>query len=81
MTWTDKLDWKTNKITQADAVCGAFRLCIHHYMGFGDTWFFSVVHGPFNQHELKAKKLIDAKQEAAKIFDDCLSKAKIDLEA
>lgn len=80
MTWTDKLDWKTNNITQTDAVVGAFRLCVHHYMGCGDTWFFSVVHGPFNQIELKAKKLRDAKQEAAKMFSDCLNKAILDLE-
>jgi hypothetical protein len=50
-------------------------------MSCGDTWFFSVVHGPFNQIELKAKKLSDAKQEAGKMFRDCLSKAMIDLEA
>jgi hypothetical protein len=80
MTWTDKVGHKTDKITQADAVVGAFRLCVHHYMGCGDTWFFSVVHGPFNQIELKAKTLSAAKQEAGKMFSDCLNKARIDLE-
>lgn len=81
MTWTDKEDWKTKKITQSDAVVGAFRLCIHKYMGCGDTWFFSVVHGPFNQVELKAKTLVAAKQEVGKLFSDCLNKAMLDLEA
>lgn len=80
MTWTDKLDWKTNKITQSDAVCGAFRLCIHRYAGCGDTWVLSVVHGPFNKHALKAKTLDAAKQESIKIFRDCLNKAVAELE-
>jgi len=81
MTWTDKVGHKTDKIEQADAVVGDFRLCVHHYMGCGDTWFFSVVHGPFNRIELKAKTLPAAKQEAGKLFHGCLRKAMLDLEA
>ena len=79
MTWSDKED-RTGKISQADAVVGDFRLCVHHYMGCGNTWFFSVVHGPFNQVELKAKTLSAAKQEAGKLFNECLTKAMLALE-
>jgi hypothetical protein len=79
MTWSDKTD-RTGKISQADAIVGDFRLCVHHYMGCGDTWFFSVVHGPFNQVELKAKTLSAAKQEAGKLFNECLTKAMLALE-
>lgn len=80
MNWTDKLGHKTDKVTQADAVVGAFRLCVHHYSGCGDTWFFSVVHGPFNKIELKAETLAAAKQEAGKLFNECLTKAMLALE-
>ncbi len=75
MTWTDKQDWKTNKVTQADAECGQFRLCIHHYVGHGNTWFFSVVHGPFNKHKLTSTKLAEAKLESMKLFHGCLKEA------
>lgn len=78
MTWTTKLDYKTNK--QVEATCGEFRLRIHHYIGCGDTWFFSVHPGPFDMTELKAKKLNDAKQESAELFRKCLSDAMLALE-
>jgi uncharacterized protein YueI len=79
MKWTDKKN-KDGMIVSSEAVAEPFRLVIHHYMGCGDTWYFSTYLGPYEQRELDSVRLDDAKQEAVKLFTAQLEAALYKLE-
>lgn len=61
--WAD-----SHKKDSSRLIVGAFRLMVHHYIGYPPEQFLASCHGVFERKELKSITLDEAKTEAANLL-------------
>jgi hypothetical protein len=69
-----KNEMRKKEVRESSRDFGVLRLCVHHYIGCGETWL-ATCYGVLNARELKAATLEGAQKEATALLRSVLNEA------